>query len=213
MKKSILIFLSITVLVKSQNENICDGHYGEVIPDPDRCDGFIMCVLSNPNYVDCPPRTVFSATKRQCVSGNPKTCVEYDFEAICNDVFFGARPFPDPEEKTLFIGCVRKYPNVMQCYENEIFDTDTNQCFYVEPPPTTTTTTTTTTLSTTTTLPPNPCFGVYNGMVPDPEDCTKCLFCYNQIIIPVECECEAGQIFWIDECVSGNQETCEPDNF
>ena len=48
-------------------------------------------------------------------------------------------------------------------------------------------------------------------MVPNPDDCTLCYICFNQAILPIDCSCPENQVFWIDNCVKGNQETCEPD--
>ncbi|XP_070494098.1 uncharacterized protein [Chironomus tepperi] len=77
---------------------------------------------------------------------------------------------------------------------------------------TTSTEPTTTTESTTTTKPVNPCEGISSGRIPHPSDCTLCQMCFLQQIMEVECKCEAGQIFWISDCVNGDPETCEPLN-
>lgn len=112
-------------------QNICDGHYGQLIPDPDpeRCYAYIHCVVSVPNYHECPIGEIFNEVQGRCLLGNRDTCEVDILSETCRDIFFGARPYPG-EDSTgrLFIGCILGEGQLLSCYENEVFDSMTNEC-------------------------------------------------------------------------------------
>lgn len=103
-----------------------------------------------------------------------------NINAICDGIFFEARPFPD--NRQFFVGCVRGVGIVLQCYENEFFDESSLRCVYRQ-----------------TTHPPNfdgICDGKEFNFINHPFDCGKAIFCFQEE--PIVRECPIGQIFDIN---------------
>lgn len=113
-----------------------------------------------------------------------------NIDEICEDVFFEARPFPD--NKQLFIGCIRSVGYIFNCFGNELFDEILLKCVESSD----------TTLPIATTSPPdNPnldgvCDGRIFEFIEHPFDCGKAIFCYEQS--PIVRECPKGNIFDIN---------------
>lgn len=155
----IAIIVQLFASVRAQ-DNPCEGNIGQIIPDTERCYGYIICVLFNPYYFECPEGHIFSNNTNECLPGDTTTCQFFDLNALCAGRFFEAQPFPDEINNHLFIGCIRSVPEVMLCVNDRIFDRDINQCVddirMTSDLPSTTT-------EETGTEGPNPCFGVMNG--------------------------------------------------
>lgn len=157
-----LLVLVINVLSAHGQNNLCDGLFGAILPDPSRCYGFIICLVSTPAFYECPSGHIFDVNTAECQPGNRNTCELINFQQICNGIFFSARPFPGDD--SLFVGCIKSQPSIMSCLDGEYFDTEFNECSDgIER--TTINVPSTTPLSTTTFVPPptNPCIGVQTG--------------------------------------------------
>lgn len=122
----------------------------------------------------------------------PTTETEPILNEICADVFFGARPYMD--NKIIFVGCVRGLGTLYQCYTEEIFNPNTNECEI--PVVTETTTTTTTIFPPSTIIPGDICYGEGNNKVPHPntEACELFIQCVNGQV-GNEGQCPWNQIF------------------
>lgn len=158
----IFIVFIITLSIARAQINPCDGSPGAIIPNPNNCHGFIMCLVTDPTYFDCPKGHVFSTQTLECLPGNRDTCELHDLEVICRGVFFQARPYPDDHDDRLFIGCIKSQPSIQTCNNDEFFDREINQCDGFSR---TTTLTNPTTTSTTENPPVNPCSGVQSGKI------------------------------------------------
>lgn len=73
----------------------------------------------------CDANFIFLEDK--CISGNQATC-QPDLDVICDEIFFAARAYPG--DKSLFVGCIRSMYTVMQCFEDEYYDRDFNECVH-----------------------------------------------------------------------------------
>lgn len=74
MNKNILLSFIVLILATSkcsgQFEGICDGTASvEIIPHPDSCTKYVICILQQPSVVDCPPDTVFNKLTDRCEPG------------------------------------------------------------------------------------------------------------------------------------------------
>lgn len=124
-----MIFIAATLIYDSQSQdNICDGHFGQLIPDPDRCYAYINCVLSTPQYYECPIGNIFVESQGQCLPGNRQTCQVHILDEICRGVFWSARPYPGDETGKIYVGCMMGEGTLFSCFENEIFNTEINEC-------------------------------------------------------------------------------------
>ncbi|KAL7022344.1 hypothetical protein ACKWTF_012207 [Chironomus riparius] len=175
--------------------------------------------------LDCPVDSIYNEFDNACIPLNLILRDDINIDEICTGIFFSPRPHP--EDKTLYIGCMRGLPMILRCYENEIFEETQLECIFRIPETTTeliitttteiptepiTTTRTEVLTEPTTTKPKNPCEGITTGQIPHPTNCTLCQMCILQQIVEIECKCEPGLIFWISECVIGDSDTCEPWN-
>lgn len=151
--KFLLFAIVIQVLssVRAQ-DNPCDGNFGLKIADPRRCYGFIFCNINIPMYQDCQQGNIFDSLTRECLPGSSTTCQFFNFDAVCNGIFFGARPHPDEYNNQEFVGCIKSKPTVHVCNDDEIFDRETNKCIDL------------TRTQTPPTEGPNPCLGVQGGI-------------------------------------------------
>lgn len=58
--------------------NPCAGLYwGQVVPHPNDCVKYYVCILTVPNLRTCGANTVFYPTENRCVTGNQETCDVY----------------------------------------------------------------------------------------------------------------------------------------
>lgn len=118
---------------------------------------------------------------------NPALIQSANINQICEDVFFEARPFPD--NKQLFIGCIRSIGYTFECLANESFDEKLLKCVDNSD----------TTVPIATTSPPdNPnldgvCDGRIFEFIEHPIDCSKAIFCFEEK--PILRECPKGSIF------------------
>lgn len=69
-------FLSFVVLIftvskcAGQFEGICDGTaVVEIIPHPENCTKYVICILQQPSVIDCPPNLVFNKMTGRCEPG------------------------------------------------------------------------------------------------------------------------------------------------
>ncbi|KAL7014694.1 hypothetical protein ACKWTF_016074 [Chironomus riparius] len=82
MNKNILLSLAVLIFTVSkcygQLDRICDGTATvEIIPHPDDCTKYVICILQMPSIVKCEPDTVFNYLTDSCEPGNPETCTIY----------------------------------------------------------------------------------------------------------------------------------------
>lgn len=136
--------------------NPCAGlWFGEIVA-AERCDQYYVCILTIPSRNDCAPNTVFDASVKKCVPGNPETCEigegtstvqttttetttpetttpetttprpPVDLAVICSGVFFAAKPYPYSLE--IYVGCIRGNGVLFTCMENEFFHPVINEC-------------------------------------------------------------------------------------
>lgn len=135
--------------------NVCAGLYwGQIVANPYNCYSYYVCILTVPSERSCPPYEVFDASQKRCVAGNPDDCTIFgstvtlpttteettttrpppSLSEICRGVFFGARPYPD--SYTTYVGCIREKGVLFQCFENEEFNPNINECLlYATVPP------------------------------------------------------------------------------
>lgn len=99
---------------------------GVVLPDPENCAAYLICIVSIPNRYLCEPNMIFSEEFLQCIPGNQETCEPFINDQTCEGRFFEAIPYPGDD--SLFIGCIQGHPIVMQCDHGETFDSDYNEC-------------------------------------------------------------------------------------
>lgn len=72
--KTFLIFLLIAV-ARSQDvsDDICEGINIDLIPHPDSCSLFVLCVFELPQVFACAPNQIFDYNRQICVPGEIST--------------------------------------------------------------------------------------------------------------------------------------------
>lgn len=202
------------------NANPCQGlYFGQIVANPDRCDAYLICILGGGVTVNCDSGKIFHPTEKVCVAGNRETC-EFDSdtttttteppttttttttappppstEEICRGVFFGARAYGD--SLSFYVGCIREFGTVMQCFDHEYFHPVTNACLVrwtetttegiatPDPPTIPTTEAPTTTTRIIQTTPPaileGVCEGKFSEYVNHPQWCALYIYCYDEM--------------------------------
>lgn len=207
--------------MKAQS-NPCQGlYFGQVVPNPERCEAYFTCVLGVAIPGTCGSFEVFDPDFRRCVSGDPSTCENGtitnppptttqptiittegpppppSLDEICEGVFFGARPYPT--SISLFVGCIRYSGVILQCMANEYFAIGVNECILFPEGETTTqgfgTEIPTVTERSTTPVPniEGLCEGKFNENIAHPKACFLYIYCYQEF--EIEKMCSQFEIF------------------
>lgn len=174
---------------RSQSQNLCDGNFGRLIPDPapNQCFRYINCILSTPQFHECNEGEIF--VDNQCSRGDRETCEVDSLETICRGVFFGARPLPNDETGRMFVGCVNGIGTIHSCLENELFDIERNQCVAQGPAE-------------------HPCTRNPGQTIVNPTDCSRFIVC--AIFIPIHYSCPSRMIYSVEQnrCLVGSTDFC-----
>jgi hypothetical protein len=75
---------------------------------------------------ECPEGKIF--LEDECIDGDETSCAP-TLNLLCDRAFFEARIYPGSQ--TLFVGCIRGFGIVYECYADEIFDRNTLKCITV----------------------------------------------------------------------------------
>lgn len=109
------------------HSNECEDQMLAFQRNPDNCQAFFMCMLSQRVDFVCDADFIFDDTRRRCRLGNPETC-EYRFgpEPSCEDqlLLFHHRE----DTCTEFFMCMLGQRVDFACDAGEIFDGQRNRC-------------------------------------------------------------------------------------
>jgi hypothetical protein len=213
-------------------EEICKGVFFSAKPYPNSLSIYVGCIRGRGVLFYCLEDEFFHPVINECLawpetttetittSSLPETTTPVSIEGICDGKTMQYIKYPS--KCFLYIFCFEGREYVRQCPEFEIFDIITAKCKYgnqetcefypentnpiTEPSPPTTTVEVTTTVEETTVF--NPCAGIDNGTVPNPDNCTQFYRCVMQRYIPSQCP--DGSVFDRTRliCVSGDPSTC-----
>ncbi|KAG5670124.1 hypothetical protein PVAND_000406 [Polypedilum vanderplanki] len=107
--------------------NPCLGIESGNVPLEENCSMFIVCLNENVSrFETCDSNKIF--LEDECIVGDQSTCLP-DLDVICENIFFAARPYPGTINQ--FVGCIRNFPNLMQCEVHEYFDRNSFECIDV----------------------------------------------------------------------------------
>ncbi|XP_055591240.1 uncharacterized protein LOC129743280 [Uranotaenia lowii] len=178
----------------SRPEVACGGRPDGIVPHPDECRQYILCIGGSSIVQDCPLGQILRPEVPVCVAGNSDTCEFMD--DVCSDLPNGW-VVEHPNHCDLFILCEHGTTNIHSCPTGSILRPDMQFCV---PGDANTCTNT-------------PIGGMCTGIVfpqrfPHPELCDRYIVCQNEEIIILPCLddhiVEPGTI----ECVPGNPNTC-----
>lgn len=150
------------------NQNTCEIYSAETTTYP---------TVENTTsvYVESSTTTYTSYVNETTTQAPP----EVDLDAICEGVFFAARPYPNSD--LLYVGCQRGRGLIYQCLDKEYFDEDINECVRICE------------------VPEDVCVGTTQvQVIENPCNCVSFIVCYNQRIVLTQA-CIEGEIFNIEQ--------------
>ena len=151
-KLTILLVIAAFAIIKSDFSDLCQGGGDlEILPHPDKCTHFIICIFGYPQVEECPHEASFYRiwNGTTCVEGDPIYCTEGPVTTttvpttttttqipevpnppieggVCEGVIFGLRAHQDYCWK--YVWCMFGFGFVYECSENQIFSARTNFC-------------------------------------------------------------------------------------
>jgi hypothetical protein len=90
----------------SSPNNPCQDTYAVILPDPNRCYGYVVCIAYRGTFVPCGRNRIFDPILEDCVPGDRNTCeptasqptvtstvtqepTSPSLETICDDIDYG----------------------------------------------------------------------------------------------------------------------------